>query len=609
DWTHRFPEIAAAASGWPDGLFDGEIVGLNDKGMPHFPHLTSALSSGKTAGLVYYVFDLLFEEGLDLRELPLTERKQRLAELMEAAPRPGDRLRYVDHFITPGGAVLESACRMELEGIVSKRVEAPYRSGRQESWIKAKCRGGQEVVIAGFTTDGDRFRSLIAGVHREGRFVHVGRIGTGFSQSTGSALLKRLRSLETEASPFSGKGAPKKAAGVHWVRPELVAEVEHAGWTADGSLRQAAFKGLREDKRAEDVVDEAWRDITASVAANAAEAAVADAERGADLPPPSKTRAAPAKAAETGPAKPGGSVEVRRVVITKADKPLWPATDKSPPFTKLDLARYLEAVGERMLPHFQGRPVSIIRTPDGIEGERFFQRHAMPGQSPLVTLMDVHERKPYIAADTVEAFLALGQAGATEFHPWNCHPFEVELPGRFVFDLDPDEGLNFDDVIRAARDLRDRLSELGLVPFCKTTGGKGLHVVTPLAVEKKPIDWPTAKAFTRAVCAELAAAHPERYTLNMSKKMRTGRIFLDYLRNDRMSTAVGPYSPRARPGATVSMPISWAQVKKGLDPKAYTMATVPALLKKADPWAEYAEAAQPLSAAIKRLGPAAVKAA
>jgi len=604
DWTHRFPEIATAARDWPDGLFDGEIVGLNHKGMPSFPHLTSALSSGKTAGLVFYLFDLLFQEGLDLRELPLTERKQRLAELVEAAPRPGERLRYVDHFITPGSAVLESACRMDLEGIVSKRVEAPYRSGRTDSWVKSKCRGGQEVVIAGFTTEGERFRSLIAGVHRDGRFVHVGRIGTGFSQSTGASLLKRLKPLETQASPFSGKNAPKKAAGVHWVRPELVAEVEHAGWTADGSLRQAAFKGLREDKRAEDVVDEVWRDITASVAANAAEAAVADARGGADLPVPKLKPAAGGASAKVG-----GSAEVRRVVITKADKALWPPTERSPAFTKLDLARYLEAVGERMLPHVRGRPVSVIRTPDGIEGERFFQRHAMPGQSPLVNLMDVHERKPYIAADTVEALLALGQVGATEFHPWNCQPFEVEVPGRFVFDLDPDEGLDFHDVIRAAKDLRERLSALGLVPFCKTTGGKGLHVVTPLAVEKTPVDWPTAKAFTRAVCAELAADQPERYTLNMAKTARTGRIFLDYLRNDRMSTAVGPYSPRARPGATVSMPVRWSQVKPGLDPRAYTLATVPGLLKKADPWADYAEAARPLSDAIRKLGSKALRAA
>jgi bifunctional non-homologous end joining protein LigD len=278
-------------------------------------------------------------------------------------------------------------------------------------------------------------------------------------------------------------------------------------------------------------------------------------------------------------------------------------------YTKLDLAQYLDAVGERMIPHFRGRPVSIVRTPEGIHGERFFQRHAMPGQSPLVSLMDFQERKPYIAADTIEALIALGQVGATELHPWNNHPFEPENPGRFVFDLDPDEGLTFDDVIAAALDVRDRLTELGLVAFCKTTGGKGLHVVTPLALEKTPIDWPTAKAFAREVCKRMADEKPEKYVLNMSKKVRTGRIFLDYLRNDRMATAVGPYSPRARDGATVSMPITWKEVKKGLDPKAYTIATVPALLRKPDPWADYDQGARPLSAAIKRLGGKGLKAA
>jgi bifunctional non-homologous end joining protein LigD len=607
DWTHRFPEIAADAAGWPDCLADGEIVGLDPQGMPSFPALTSALSGGKTASLVFYLFDLLFEAGLDIRELPLTERKQRLAALVQAHEPASARLRYVDHFITPGDAVLLSACRMDLEGIVSKRVEAPYRSGRSESWVKAKCRGGQEVVIAGWTSEGERFRSLIAGVHRDGVFTSVGRIGTGFSQAKSAELLKALRPLETETSPFSGKGAPKGGAGVHWVRPELVAEIEFAGWTADGQIRQASFKGLREDKPAADVVLEGEHDIEASLQPDAAEAAVADAAQDA-----TQDEAATAKPARQPPAKAGtklaGSIEVRGVTITKADKPLWPATDSSPAYSKGDLARYLEVVGERMLAHHRGRPVSIIRTPDGIEAERFFQRHAMPGQSPLVTLMDVHERKPYIAADTVEALLALGQVGATEFHPWNCEPFEVERPGRFVFDLDPDEGLGFDDVITAALALRKRLTALGLVPFCKTTGGKGLHVVTPLAPEKTVIDWPTAKAFTRAVCAELAAEHPDRFTLNMSKKVRTGRIFLDYLRNDRMSTAVGPYSPRARPGATVSMPIKWSLVKLGLDPKAYTLATVPALLKRVDPWADYQESARPLSAAIDKLGTKALKA-
>jgi bifunctional non-homologous end joining protein LigD len=611
DWTHRFPEIAVDAADWPDCLLDGEIVALDGKGMPTFPGLTTALSTGKTAGLVFYVFDLLFQEGLDLRELPLTERKQRLAEVMERLEPAEGRLRYVDHFITPGSAVLESACRMDLEGIVSKRVEAPYRSGRSESWVKAKCRGGQEVVIAGWTSEGERFRSLIVGVHRDGRFAHVGRVGTGFTQDSGAALAKRLRKIESDTSPFAGPGAPKKAAGVHWVRPELVAEIEFAGWTADGNVRQASFKGLREDKAASDVVHETQRDIAHSIAPGAAHDAVEDAERAASAPTGTTVKSKPklaAKAARTH-AGPGGSEEVRRVTITKADKPLWPATEDTPAFTKLDLARYLDAVGERMILHFRGRPVSIVRTPEGIQGERFFQRHAMPGQSPLVSLMDFQERKPYIAADTIEALIALGQVGATEMHPWNNHPFEAEIPGRLVFDLDPAEDVAFDEVVTAAKEVRERLTALGLESFCKTTGGKGLHVVTPFTQEKNPSNWPTAKAFARAVCAQMAADSPEQYVLNMSKKVRGGRIFLDYLRNDRMATAVGPYSPRARDGAPVSMPVTWKQVKKGLDPRAYTIATVPPLLKKADPWADYDAGARPLSQALKRMGPKGLKAA
>jgi bifunctional non-homologous end joining protein LigD len=613
DWTHRFPEIAADASDWPDCLVDGEIVALDAKSMPSFPGLTTALSTGKTGGLVYYVFDLLFQEGLDLRELPLTERKQRLAEMMDPLEGREGRLRYVDHFITPGEAVLQSACRMDLEGIVSKRVEAPYRSGRGESWVKSKCRAGQEVVIAGWTAEGERFRSLVAGVHRDGKLTYVGRIGTGYTRDTGMALLKRLKPLETASSPFGKTKIPRTQGEVHWIEPQLVAEIEFAGWTADGHIRQASFKGLREDKPPADVVHETERDIARSIAPEAAHDAVEDAVRAAaepSAPGPKKAaaskaaaKAAPAKAAagKSAAAGPGGSIEVRRVTITKAEKVLWPSTKSSPTYTKGDLARYLEAVGERMLPHFRGRPVSIVRTPEGIEGERFFQRHAMPGQSPLISLMDFQERKPYIAADTVEALLALGQVGSTEMHPWNNHPFEPENPGRFVFDLDPDEGLTFDDVITAAKDVRDRLTALGLVSFCKTTGGKGLHVVTPLTDEGERIDWPTAKTFAREVCRQLADEQPDKYVLNMAKKARTGRIFLDYLRNDRMATAVGPYSPRARDGATVSMPITWKEVKKGLDPKAYTIATVPKLLKKTNPWEGYDEAARPLSEAIEKL--------
>ncbi len=626
DWTHRFPELAADAADWPDCVADGEVTALNGSGMPDFPGLTTALSSGKTSGLVFYLFDLLFEAGLDLRPLPLTERKQRLAELMDGLEPAGGRLRYVDHFETGGEAVLLSACRMELEGIVSKRLDAAYQSGRGETWLKSKCRGGQEVVIAGWTQTGDKFRSLIAGVQRDGALIHVGRIGTGYTAATAAELMKRLRPLSTKTSPFAE--TPKaswRTAGstMHWVRPELVAEIEFAGWTADGHLRQASFKGVREDKPAADVSLEtpapADDRLAATIAPDAAHKAVEDAE--ADAQTDNQVSPAGGRVVAKRPggrvssiteppgvttrslASPRGSEVVRGVTISNAGKPLWPATADTPAFTKHDLAAYLEAVGDRMLPHFKGRPVSIVRTPDGIEGDqRFFQRHAGKGQSALIDQVSIKDDKqPYIVANTVEALIALAQTGATEMHPWNGRPDDLETPGRFVFDLDPAPDVPFDAVIEAARDVADLLREIGLEPFCKTTGGKGLHVVTPLAKERDPVAWPEAKAFTRAVCQRLVDEHPDRYLLSMSKAARTGKIFLDYLRNDRTATAVGPYSPRARPRATVSMPLKWTQVRKGLDPQAFTIASVPALLKKPDPWADYDEGAKPLKPAMKAL--------
>jgi bifunctional non-homologous end joining protein LigD len=297
----------------------------------------------------------------------------------------------------------------------------------------------------------------------------------------------------------------------------------------------------------------------------------------------------------------GGEAVVTGVTLSNPDKPLWPAHGGEPAVTKLDLARYYEAVGAWMLPHIQGRPCSIVRTPDGIDKERFFQRHAT-GAAPSVDEVTVAgERKPYLRVDRIEALVALAQAGATELHPWNCRPGEPEVPGRLVFDLDPAPDVAFERVIEAARDLRDRLAALGLAAFCKTTGGKGLHVVTPLKPARPALDWPTAKAFAREVCARLAADQPDRYLIAMAKAQRGGRIFLDYLRNDRTSTAVAPLSPRARPGAPVSMPLTWSQVREGLDPMAYTVRTAPALVKDLTAWEDYDEGERDLAAAIKRL--------
>jgi bifunctional non-homologous end joining protein LigD len=575
DWTDKFQPIAEAARGLPDSIIDGEVVALNHNGAPDFAALQAALSEGRARDLTYFVFDLLFAEGEDLRRLSLTERKERLWKIVSGKAADAQHIKYVEHLSEPGDAVLKSACKLNLEGIISKRAGASYQSGRTESWHKSKCRGGQEVVIGGWSGSASNLRSLIVGVYRGDHLVHTGRVGTGFNARNAGGPLKKLKELRTNRSPFAGKGAPRKGKDWTWMEPNLVAEIEFAGWTGDGNVRQAAFKGLREDKPARDVR--------------------------AEHPVPPENAALPTPSSKTrGTRIKSGSDVVMGVVISKPDKPLWPEPGS---FAKLDLAKYLEKVGPWMIEHLKGRPCSIIRAPDGIDGERFFQRHEMRGMSNLLSAVKVAgDRTPYIQIDRVEGLIAAAQIAAIEYHPWNNRPGKPSIPGRLVFDLDPAPDVSFDRVIEAANEMKARLEALGLVAFCKTTGGKGLHVVTPLLVkEKDGLGWDEAKPFAQAVCSAMAGDSPDRYLLNMSKKQRTGRIFLDYLRNDRMSTAVAPLSPRMRPGAPVSMPLPWSQVRAGLEPQRYTMATAPALLTRSRPWRDYGDAERPLAAAIKKL--------
>ncbi len=585
DWSDKFPEIVRDAARLPNCVIDGEVCALDDKGGPDFGRLQIALSDGKTDHLIFYVFDLLFLDGNDFRNQPLSGRKQVLEQLLKQARIP-PRVHYVRHFTNSGAEMLKGACEMGLEGIISKRLTAPYATGRGDFWVKSKCRGGQEVVIGGWWGDANTMRSLCVGVYDNGKFTYVGNVGTGFNARNAPDLLKALRPLKRPTSPFEAGPKPPRPKEVNWVEPKLVAEIEFAGFTHDGNVRQAAFKGLRADKPAKAVTR----------------------ERAVAAPSETKVRKEEAEVKKKSAIVTTKSVTSKEdavvggVTITHANKPLWPAHDGARPVTKLDLANYFEAAADLMLPHIAGRPLSIVRAPDGINGQLFYQRHILPGMKFVHPIRAKGEVKPYLFVDDLKGLLELAQFGVTEMHPWGCLPNDPETPEILIFDIDPEEGLPFARVIDAAKELRERLQACGLATFVKTTGGKGIHVVTAIkGTPKNKLAWPPAKEFARLLCEKMAADARDKYTTNMSKKVRRGRIFLDYLRNDRTSTAVGPYSPRGRPGATIALPIPWNQVSARLDPKGSTILTAKSFLKRADPWKDLHKSAVALELARKKL--------
>jgi len=551
DWTKKFgKEIVAAFQALPVGtaLIDGEMVVETGSGASDFSALQADLSAGRTDRFVFYGFDLLHLDGYDLSRLPLLERKAMLEEIIGAAP---GRVRFSSHFGEKGDLVLRHACRLSLEGVVSKLRDAPYRSGRGRSWVKSKCSARQEFVIGGYvpsSTARQAIGSLVLGVHHQGRLEPVGRVGTGFSGAVAEDLFKRLERMRLADSPFDTKLTAEAARQVRYVRPELVAEVEFRAWTADGHLRHASFRGLREDKPAGEIVREMPR-----------------------------SRATPSKA------------QRRRVKLTHPDRVYWPEAG----VTKEGLADYYAEVWRHVAPYIVGRPLALLRCPTGITGQKFFQKHAWKGISKTILLVEDPKDKqgePFVAIEDFDGLMGLVQAAALEIHPWGSTLTDWERPDMIVMDLDPGEGVAWEAVIAAAEEVRARLEAAGLAAFVKTSGGKGLHVVSPLT---PGADWPAVKAFTKALADSMAADSPERYVSTISKAKRRGKILIDYLRNQRGMTAVAPYSPRARPGAAVSMPLAWEELSPGIGPAYFTIKNSPtrlAALTK-DPWAEFRLAA------------------
>jgi bifunctional non-homologous end joining protein LigD len=583
DWTQRFPEIGREAQSFPDCIMDGEICALDEHGVPNFAELQQALSDEITGNLIFFAFDLLFDGNEDLRNLPLENRKSRLSELLENRRAP--HFRYVEHFATSGDKFLETACGAHLEGIISKRLDAPYRSGRGDLWTKEKCRGGQEVVIGGWWGSSTKLRSILIGAYDGDEFVYRGRIGTGFNSENSGPLLRALNRIKQPKSPFTAGIKPPRTKEITWVAPKLVAEVEYATVTRDGVLRQASFKALRDDKSAKAVVLELPMPVQ-------------DAQVHSDAETKGTIRPNVVRAKSASPNTPA----VAGVNITNPDKVLWPAQGKTRALSKLDLARYYEVIGPRMLPHIAARPLSMLRSPEGITGERFFQRHVLSGVAHVMPIRVKGEAKPFHALTDLKGLIALAQAAVLEIHPWACRPGEPEIPELLIFDLDPDTGLPFTRVIEAAKEMRDVLTSCGMTAFAKTTGGKGIHVVTPITgAVRRPPSWDDAREFAREAAERLAQIAPDRYVTNMAKRHREGKIFIDFFRNARMATAVAPWSTRARPGAAIATPLSWTQFRSPLDPSIYNLAATDKVLKLKDPWQDIAASAVSLEDARRRL--------
>ena len=580
DWTHRLSPIADAldAISLQSAQFDGEVVVLARNGTTSFADLQAAFQEGAPFPFTYFIFDLLHLNGHNLRNLPLTKRKEILAKLLSGSPSE-NTIRISEHMPGDAMTIFDQACRLGAEGIVSKLAQGKYVSGRSNGWLKLKCYREQEFVIGGFTLPSNGTQgvgALLLGYYKNGRLLYAGRTGTGFTQKTHRTMRDRLEAIRSETSPFADVPA-EMCRGVHWVRPKLVAQVSFANWTTDNLVRQAAFKGLREDKPPKSIRREEEIAVTPTREKNHADRTRVQKRN------PSAARALTYASA----------LEPFQVRLTHPDKVL----DRESGLTKDGLAHYYAAAGPYMLPHIEGRPLSLVRCMNGNGKPCFFQKHANESLTPDLECVDIVDKKtgkpePYITLSTTQALVELAQLNVLEIHAWGSTNDSLEKPDRIVIDLDPDDAIGWETLAEAAMEVRRQMKAAGLEPFLKTTGGKGLHVVAPIRPEH---DWAAVKDFCHRLVLAMEADNPSLYLTRMTKSARKGKIYLDYLRNERGATSIAPLSPRARDGAPVALPLSWSELKLSERPvfRASDFLQWKKRLQR-DPWKGMVKAASPL---------------
>ncbi|MGN8342515.1 DNA ligase D [Pseudomonas sp. SMV71] len=588
DWTHKLPKQAEAlaALGLESAWLDGEMVVANEQGVPDFQALQNAFDAGSSGKIAYYLFDLPYLNGMDLRKVPVEERRTALAAVLKDNEDP--LLRFSDSFEETPEALLNSACQMQMEGLIGKRVGSAYVSRRSNDWIKLKCKRRQEFVVVGFSEPkGARsaFGALLLGLHDadSGELRYAGKVGTGFNEATLKSIYQQLLPLETKKAAVVNPPTGYEAKGVHWLEPTLLAEVAFAEMTKEGSVRHAVFHGLRNDKPAKDITEELAKPVKKPTAAKKT-AQKEPAPEHAKPKTKAKAKAAPAQAMEG------------KVRITHPERVI----DASSGTTKLQLAEYYASVAEFILPQLADRPVALVRAPDGIAGELFFQKNAERLAIPGITSLDKSVTgHPVMIINNPEALIGAVQMSTVELHTWNATTVDLEKPDRFVLDLDPDPALPWKSMVEATQLTLTVLDELGLKAFLKTSGGKGIHIVVPLT---RKLGWDEVKDFSHAIVSHIAKLLPDRFSAVSGPKNRVGRIFIDYLRNGLGATTICAYAARTREGLPVSVPIFREEVAELKGANLWNVHNVHERLAEVghEPWADLKKTRQSITAEMRR---------